>query len=225
MSIVRERSIACPRCGTTRARRVAVSLQGPLVPNLRAEILDGKFQRFACEDCGDWFFADGPMLWIDFEKKQWIGLFPSRWEAAWRALEGDPLDGWQLGLAAEAPPLVQAMAGGFQVRAVFGFSQLRDKLRALAAGLDDRWLEVLKLDLMRAVEGVGLHPGARLELVASDDKSLRFRNRAGEIEVPRARLAAMQATPAPWQIALEHVSGGPYVDTGRILVDGNARRP
>ncbi len=225
MSIVRERSIACPRCGAIRARRVAASLHGPLVPNLRAEILEGKFQRFSCEECGDWFFADGPMLWIDFERKQWIGLFPSRWEAAWRALEGDPLDGWQLGLIEEAPPLLQAMAGGFQVRAVFGFPQLRDKLRALEAGLDDRWLEVLKLDLMRAIDGVGLHPGARLELTGSDGTTLRFRNPAGALEVPLARLTAMQAKPVPWRTALEHVSGGPYVDTGRILVDGSARRP
>ncbi len=221
MSVFRDRAVACPRCGAVEERTLAVSLNAPRVPHVREAILDGRFQSFTCARCGGRFVVDGPLVWLDFPNKRWLMVFPSRWEEAWRSLEDDPAASHREAMVEHAPPMVQAQSAGYTIRAVFGFAQLRDKLRALEAGLDDAALEALKLELMRSLPGLALHPAARLELVAAGDPLLLAVADQPErrVEVARARLDA--AAPSLRAALAE----GPYVDVGRILIGGDAPRP
>ncbi len=227
MSVFRDRSIACPKCGEREERYLAISLNAARAAKARQAILDGEFQNFACARCGARFVVDGPLVWLDFPRKRWLMVFPSAWESAWRALERDPLRSHQESMVEHAPEMVRDQAEGYTIRTLFGFAQLRDKLRALEAGLDDEALEVLKLDAMRAGVGIALHPSERLELIAAGDPLVLAvaGDPARRIEVPRARLDEIAADRATWRSAFDAVSGGPYVDVGRLLVDGNAPRP
>jgi hypothetical protein len=227
MSVFRDRSIACPKCGEREERYLAISLNAPRAAKVRQAILDGEFQNFTCAKCATRFCVDGPLVWLDFPNKRWLMVFPSAWEASWRALELDPVQSHQEAMVDFAPEMVQAQSGGYTIRTLFGFSQLRDKLRALEAGLDDQALEVLKLDAMRQGNGIALHPTERLELVSAGDTLVLAV--AGDptrrIEVPRARLDEIAADHAPWNAAFAAVTGGPYVDVGRMLIAGDAPRP
>jgi hypothetical protein len=224
LSIFRDRAIACPRCGAAARRRVALSVNLPRVPEVRAAILDGKFQEFACAACGERHFVDGPFMAIDMAAQRWIMAWPAAWEPSWRALEATPEETFREAVVENAPPLIRATAEGYVVRSVFGLAALAEKLRCLEAGIDDRALEALKLDLMRSVAEVGFHAGARLRLARVDEREVVFANARLELAAPRARLDEI-GRDAGWAQAMASLSSGPYVDTGRLLVAGDAPRP
>ena len=125
MSIFRDLSVACPACGTISVESVAVSLNGPRVPEIVQAIVDGSFHRFSCPACGCGFRVDGPLIYTDFERKHWIGEFPLDWETSWAHLEHQPLDSFRRAMIDLAPAYVRAESSGFVVRTVFGL-RLRD---------------------------------------------------------------------------------------------------
>jgi hypothetical protein len=165
------------------------------------------------------------MLLIHFERHHWLELFPAPWERAWRALEQDTIRRFEQTAILHAPPMVRDHAGEFVVRTVFGLHALREKLVVLDAGLDDRALEALKLDLLRTEPDLVGDPAVRLRLRTATAEllvlSVHGGARAiGELTAARARLDL--AASEPWQRTREAVSGGPYVDVGRLLVDRQA---
>ncbi len=225
MSVFDQRLIECPRCQCPTVRTVAVSLHGSRVPEIRRAIADRSFQRVTCPACGERHFAESPFIYIDFETWRWIGVYPRAWEAAWRALEGEPLGCWRRTVAEHAPPSVRRLAHRFQVRAVFGLEALREKLLVLDAGLDDRALAALALRLLHDTPELPPHPAARPVLAAVDGEWLRFvaslpRGEQLAVTVPRAQLAEIAADPA-WAATYALVGAGPYVDAGRLMIAGS----
>jgi hypothetical protein len=232
MSIFRDFQIPCPGCGVVATRSLAVSVSAARTPQAKQAILDGKFQSFRCEQCGKEYVADGPFIYIDFERFQWIGVYPRGWEESWRSVESEARDSWQRSMVDSAPKMMQQLAGRFVVRALFGLHALRDKLVCLDAGLDDHVLEVLKLDLMRATAGLTLHPAARPRLRAVDEAQLVFdvpvETAAGvadrRLEVERARYDRIAQHRDEWATAFDALGDGSYVDVGRMMMTGDRPR-
>src|SRR5262245_5617611 len=225
MSIFRDLSVACPACGTTSVESIAVSLNGPRVPEIVQAIVDGSFHRFACRTCGCDFRVDGPLIYTDFERKQWIGEFPLDWETSWAGLEHQPLDSFRRAMIDFAPPIVRAESSGFAVRAVFGLGALAEKISLFAAGLDDRVIELVKLVvLLRA--GMPLPADARPRFRQRDDQGIHLvlDPVAGDevAVVSHDALDQIAADPA-WGSWLRDLATGPYVDTGRFMLDGRQR--
>ena len=220
MSTFVPRTCRCPACGHAEERRIAVSLSGVLRPDVVEEITHDRFQDFACEGCGQRYVVDDPLIYIDFARKHWVACLPARGEVGWHRYEQESWHAWELNMLRNAPPMVRQQAGGFTIRTVFGLAALRDKLVALRAGLDDRWLEVLKLALMREQGVLSIAHRPRLRVVEADRLRLTVRSRAMELIVPRSRYEALLLSPLGWISALEAVSRGPYVDVGRLLIGG-----
>lgn len=247
MSIFEPRTLTCPHCGVDAEHAVAVSINGGRSPQYRQQILDGSFQVIACPTCGKKTEADGPFIYIDLRDKIWIGCFPRAWEPAWRSFENEPLDSWRRSMIDHAPSNVRRMADGFRVRAVFGLPALREKLLCLQHGIDDRLLEALKLDLLRRHEALAMHPAARPLLIDVDGAALAMVSllpppesdgaslgaalgfqatwRNVRFSVPRGELDRIRDDAAAWSAAIVQVSGGPYVDLGRMMLSGTARPP
>ena len=227
MSVYEERVLSCPHCGHAEARSVAVSLDGAGAARELQEIRDDTFQRFSCAACGQAFRADGPLIYIDFDGKLWIGVFPAPWEAAWWEHEAEPRGAFDRYMIENCPPLVREWAPGFTVRAVFGLARLREKLIAHAAGIDDRVLEAYKLDLLRGMGLYELAPRARPTLREASAKDAVFhvpRPEPGEpgklakIRVARAELDRIAAArDGAWAHTIAALSEGPYVDLGRLF--------
>jgi CpXC protein len=223
MSKFATRILHCPRCRAPAERSLAVSLNAARTPQARQAILDGSFQRFRCIGCGQAAVADDPFMYVDFDRKDWIALFPLAWEGEWRRRETEPRRAFDLCFAGPgAAATARSLAHGFRVRATFGVEALREKLVAFSAGIDDACLEALKLELMRTTPGLCFNPGGRPRLTGADDERLTFSARGErkllEVNVPRSaydRLAAARDQYAP---LLDRLSGVPWVDLGRLFL-------
>lgn len=227
MSVFRDCELSCPRCGETHVASLAVSVNGERSRHLRDAILAGAFQQIPCPACGAVTPADGPLLYVEMGARRFIGCQPRGWEGAWRELEGEALDTWRRTFIDHAPETVRRMSAGFVVRTVFGLHALREKLVCFDAGIDDRLVEVLKLDLMRTPGGpLVMSPAGRPTLIEADGERLVFAVAgAGVSAVPRARYDAIADGKGAWADAIRRVSSGPYVDVGRLLIAGTAPHP
>lgn len=112
------------------------------------------------------------------------------------------------------------------MRAVFGVPALAEKLRCFDAALDDRLLEVLKLELL-GEQPVPLAPGRAPRLAAAGADDLLFvltapTDAADAIRVPRARLERLRERRDELAGAIRKLSAGPYVDIGRVVIAGTA---
>lgn len=229
MSVFRDCELICPRCARAWVAPLAVSVNGDRSPDVRRAILEGRFQVMTCPSCGGEMVADGPLLYIEFEARRFIGCQPRGWLPAWRELEHEAADTWRRTFVEHAPAAVRATSTGFVVRTVFGLPALREKLLCFDAGLDDRLVEALKLDLMRTPgAGLTLDPRARLILVAVEDDRLMFEvgGRPGEqLAVPRGRYGAIVEGRRGYADLIARLTAGPFVDVARLMVGGTAPRP
>jgi hypothetical protein len=228
VSVFRTLAVRCPGCGNVEQHSVAESINAASRPELRQQIIDDSFQRYTCARCETRVVVDGPLLVIDFPRRQWFELYPVPWEAAWRELEADSERRFRQTMVELAPPVIQDQADEFTVRTVFGLFALREKLVAFDAGIDDRALEALKLELLRTEAELLGSPEVRLRLRTISADVLQFSVHrhdrwSSDFEVARSHLdtAAAEAFAA----ARTTVSAGSYVDIGRILVSGTARNP
>lgn len=235
MARFEDRALTCPHCQHVAVRSVAVSLDADHGKPQIQEILDGTFQRFGCERCGKSYRADGPLVYLDFDDKRWVGVFPEPDERRWWKLEREPAVAFERNMLEYAPPLVRDWAPGFEIRAVFGLEALREKLIAWGAKIDDRVLEAYKLSLLRSMGPYVLGPQARPRLrgvrTVDGGQLLDFevpRLVDGELGEPQLRLAKMPierreldrvaAGREEWGPVIEAISEGPYVDLGRLFI-------
>lgn len=179
----------CPACGTTGASLITRRVDLGRAPELIDRLLGDAPPT--CR-CGASLALTSPLLVVDHTRRWWLAAYPADGQSGWRTLEA----------AISVPP-------GWTARLVFGPDALREKLFVLHRQLDDRVIEALKLSLWR-------HVAARLRLVDVDDEVLRFRGRAPEllIDVARGRYDEVRDQ----ETALAAVSGGPWVDAGRLHV-------
>jgi hypothetical protein len=222
MSIFKPRTIPCPHCETRQRRLVAHSINADRRPDLRQAILDDRFQRFDCGGCGRRFAVDGPFFYFDLGRRQWLGVYPARWERGWRALEAEVERSHRDAAVEHAPRMIRELAPGLTVRAVFGLPALRDKLLCFESGIDDVALEILKLRLMLEGDPLRFTPSDRPKLSRAGDPLRLLTVRKSELlelQVERRRLDE-SGDPA-WQAARAQLGGGAYVDVGRIMLIGN----
>jgi hypothetical protein len=141
-------TIAC-RCGERYPVEVANGLHISLRPDLRQQILDGTFHRFFCPACGMTTMVDTLLAFTDFPRRQWFTIAPSTgmpWRKKWLAVARESFEAT---MVANAPELVAGWGSEMTRRLLFGLASLREKLVAADAGLDDRVVELLKIQIIR----------------------------------------------------------------------------
>jgi len=214
--------VRCPACDATGRRYIASSINASRTPEWRREILDGGFQRSRCEACGHVTFHLMPFPYMDFGRRQYVGVFPSGHEAAWWTYETEAEAAHEANLGAEAPGPARTVGSGMAVRTVFGLAALREKLIVFDADLDDAVVEALKLRLMFTDARLAPELGRRPRLVAVDHRALHFRV-AGEersssfsCTVDRAAYEELAGDRAVDEI-VSTLRSGSYRDSGRLL--------
>ena len=119
------------------------------MPAVRQSILDGTFHRFACPACARVLQVEKLLAYTDFPRRHWLTVVPER-DLALRSRWVRFADvTFQMTMTERAAPIVQSWAPEFTRRVVFGLASLREKLVLFDEGLDDRLIELLKLDLRR----------------------------------------------------------------------------
>lgn len=185
MSTARPQWIRCP-CSATFQAELFEGLHVSRRPDLREQILDGTFHRFACPSCGEPVVLERRLAYTDFPRRQWFTVHP-RIDLRHRdELAAFARRSFELTMQERAPELVQGWAGEMRQRVVFGLASLREKLVIFEAGLDDRFIELLKLQLCQ--EGVpAMHADAYFHVTAIDSEVLSFEVAPPPPPLPRAR--------------------------------------
>jgi len=228
MSTYRLQPIVC-RCGSSFEGELWDSLHVSRRPDVRDQILDGTFHRFACPACGQPVGVERRLAYTDFPRRQWFTVFP-RIDLRHRdELVAFARASFQATMVERAPALVQAWAPALTERAVFGLASLREKLVVLDAGLDDRLIEALKLQLVRTA-GLVLHPDTFLHVVAVESDTLLFEygppgRRPTRLPVPRELYALLGAERERLRGDLPWLFDDILVDHRSVLVPRTALVP
>ncbi len=142
-------TLSCPSCGSPFTKPIIKGLHVTRLPEVRAAILRGEFQRYACETCGAAIRVERTdTVYTDFNLGHYIAV-DSRHAPDWRASKARHTrvfdEAFTLG-----PGVAQELAEGMRHRLVFGVLSLREKLLAWDNDLDDLVLEATKADALRA---------------------------------------------------------------------------
>ena len=228
MSITETFLIDC-ECGARVETLCALSINAERHPHLREALLDRTLHQFQCGACGTTLAVEKKLAYLDRAQHQFYSVAPERDRADERALAEDAVAAWNLAFGEQAPVSVGALFGTdrFQVRLCFGLEELREKVIAREAGLDDLSLEVLKAELMAAnLDWAGLAVRTlRLDHVEPDGRLAFLLERATEpptvldvgLLAERARYEQLAAT--PWRDLIARYPGiasGPHVSLLRL---------
>ncbi|HWO20617.1 MAG TPA: CpXC domain-containing protein [Kofleriaceae bacterium] len=228
MSVTETFLIDCD-CGARVEALCCLTINADRHPHLREALLDRTLHQFQCGACGKTLSVEKKLAYIDLARRQFYSTAPERERAAERALAEDVIAAWNLAFGTQAPVSVGALfdTEKFQVRLCFGLEELREKVVAQEARLEDLALEVLKAELM------GAHPDwgergirtLRLDHVEPDGRLAFLLERATEppavadvgLLVERARHDRLAER--PWRELVDGFPGiasGPYVSVLRL---------
>jgi hypothetical protein len=225
MSIFDTATAACPACGADSEFEAVMSVNADRRPDLRQEILDGTFQASACPKCGTQVRLPPEFTYLELRRRHWIAVHPFASRRDWPGLEPAALEAFDEAFGADAPPAAQELATGLLPRVVFGWAALQEKLLLADLGLDDAIVELLKITLLRDVEGLTIAADSELRLNGGDEETLGFdwmRAESGEVEnhlrVPRQAYDAIAADADPFADLRARIVGTAFVDLQRALV-------
>jgi hypothetical protein len=222
MSITRSELLTCT-CGATVAVGIVDSLNAERHPELRQRVLDRMLHVSACQACRRAVVVEHRFLYCDLGRRQIIGVFTRADRANADACARDVEAMFDRWFRYDAPLWLRDLAEHCLVRAVFGLEELREKLVADAAELDDLALEALKLHILAqdpALREAGILTLSLdrvrddlLELVAlGADECPR-----DALHVPRSALAALPTGVAAYE-AYPGLAAGPHVSLLRLAL-------
>ena len=167
MSTFRVYSLTCG-CGEKLSAPLAESVNVQRAPELREQILKGQFHRVKCPKCKRTVTVEKPFLYFDTGRQAYFNVLPASERHRYREAS-DALSA----IAPHIPDFGDA-AGERQLRAVFGMGELREKLVAQDAGIDDRIAELLKVLVISDHPFLVQKPRLRLELESATKQTMRF---------------------------------------------------
>lgn len=226
MSIWYTQAARCPGCGADLQFDLARGVHISRVPAVRAAILDRSFHRPTCDACGLRFEAAREVVYTDFGRHHWIHVAEPCSLGRWSDAERAALALFDR-LFAAGPPAVAALAGRFTVRVVMDHGELRERLLAWDAGIDDALLECAKLLAIRGhlelaesdrrlrLDGIAADGGLEMVSVAGIDPAVVL----ARFTIPRPALDALAADRATWQDRYPALFGRGFISIDRLLRD------
>jgi hypothetical protein len=140
MSVFRPARARCS-CGAAFSASVAYCVNIQRTPSAREAILKGTFHRFRCPGCGVWASVEARFLYVDSARSTVIEVLPRRARPEHRRIAAR--------LDASLKHAAGVIGRAEHRRVVFGLRELREKLLAQEAGIDDRLVEFIKALLLR----------------------------------------------------------------------------
>ena len=122
MSRSRNYAVRCPECGSVMPFELYDSVTSSLNPELRKQILDGRFETAVCPDCGAVSYIQYDMLYHDPAGRFMVCVGTDYSEVLGQS---------------DCPE-------GYMLRYVDDYKQLAEKIRIFEAGLNDKIMEITK---------------------------------------------------------------------------------
>jgi hypothetical protein len=138
MSTFRPYTVQCA-CGHSFQAQLAVAVNAVRMPKLRQEVLDGALHRVTCPSCGRTFTAHKRFVYVDLNQNLVVEVHPPSRAPRWRDSSAS--------LNRELEHLDRHGVVGERLdrRVAFGIGELREKLVAQDAEIDDRHVELAKV--------------------------------------------------------------------------------
>jgi CpXC motif protein len=192
MAVYHPHTVSCA-CGNVLTVQLADSINVKRSPEARERILNGTMHRASCPKCKRAMTVEKPFYYTDFTRNALFKVFPRGERHTWKKASKD------LDVASSFIPSGIVSSEGRTLRVIFGMDELREKLVAQDAALDDRALELLKVFVVYEHPFLLRRPRLRLVLDQVTEIDLQFA--AGFEHDPRRFRAAM-----PRQLADEIAS-------------------
>lgn len=138
MSEITKQTIACPKCGKMIQIDVWDSIDIPYDIEQKEKVLKNTFFKSTCEDCKITFPIAYKCLYNDMEQKFLIWLAP-------RLEEEEKAEVAEYNEKLKTDNRLRLAQGGYTYRIVRNDNELREKVLIFDEGLDDRYIETMKL--------------------------------------------------------------------------------
>ena len=197
MAIFHPIQVSCS-CGRAFIAEAARSINIRRVPRVRDMILDGSFHQANCPACGSRLTVERPFYYSDPDRGAVFLIMPRGERLHHRR------DGKRISAQEPAMALISAGRAITQMRVIYGMDELREKLIAQNAGIDDRHVELLKLFILHEHPFLMRVPRLQISLVETSPTQLIF-------------LAYHHNQPRNYHIQISRFLAGSLLDQGELL--------
>jgi hypothetical protein len=225
MSLFHPVNLVCPACKTLITMDAVGSVNADRRPDLRQSILDNRFQDVTCGACGTSFRLQPEFNYLDVGRGQWIAAMPAPHMPRHLDIEDEVTALFATSYGDRAPKAARDVGEALSVRLTFGWPALREKLILREHGLDDRVIEVMKVDLMRRLPSAPFRSGTELRLLRVAGEHLPFvwvdsatEQPGQQVVLPRAAHDGIAGNLAPWQGVIDRLTDGPFVDMQKLYM-------
>ena len=168
MAVFHPHVVECA-CGNTITVHLADTINVRRSPEMRARILNGELHRAACPKCGEQFTVEKPFYYTDFDRNLVLKVLPRGERHTWKEASAEVERA-----SALIPDQPSEAYRERSLRVVFGLDELREKLVAQDASIDDRILELLKVRVVHEHPVLLKWARLRLTLTQVTEKALQF---------------------------------------------------
>lgn len=167
MAVYHPYPVQC-NCGEPLLAPLAEGVNVKRTPEVREQIIAGTFHRVRCANCNRETTVEKEFFYTDFTRNAFIKVKPRQerhlWKQASEALDAD----------VRRVPESLSRPKDRKLRVVFGLAELREKLIAEDADLDDRVVELLKVLLIYEHPFLVHRPRLRINLDRVTDERVEF---------------------------------------------------
>lgn len=197
------------------------------VPGIRDAILNRTFQAEQCPGCGETFRASPEFTYVDFNRGEFFGVWPADHVSEYDKCAEFTLKAYERAYGSEASPVAKNLGKDLnQIRVLFGWVNLNEKLIAGDAGIDDLTLELAKLAIIRAGDVFMDETHQELRLVAVDDEyglafgwfPLGSEKMTEGLTLPKDILGEITLDPESWKDLRSSLEDGIFVDYRKLLL-------
>jgi hypothetical protein len=167
LSTFRKFSVQCV-CRHNFEAELAVAINAERMPELRKAIVEGRLHRLTCPSCGRKFTVEKQFVYVDLQRSTIIHVRPPRESHLWRHASAE------LDRGLERLDWHGVVRSSMTRRLAFGIGELRDKLIAQDAKLDDRHVELAKVLAIHEHPVLLRRPRLRMFLDRVHDDRIEF---------------------------------------------------
>ena len=225
MSMFITQSVNCPSCNHGFDIEVVESVNADRRPDLREEIIAGTFQVQSCPECDAEFRVDPLFNYLDMANGVWIAAFPLSDLGNWVEKEDEANRTFAAAYGADAPGPAREIGEMLEVRLVFGWAALREKIYLAAEGMDDVTIELTKLAVMQGAGGAPVQAGVEFRMRNKTETTLHLSwinaqsNEAVEtLTAPMALPESIEEAAEDWAPMRARLTDGPFVDIQKLWI-------
>ena len=138
MAKTKKQTIACPNCGKKIEIDIWDSIEMPYDMDQKEKVLKNTFFKVNCDSCGFMFPVGYRCVYNDMEEKYLIWLAP-------RLEDSEKAEIAEYNNKLKTDNRLKLAQGGYKYRIVRNDNELREKVLLFDEGLDDRYIETMKM--------------------------------------------------------------------------------